>query len=64
MELLEYIERRDENSSISENFHDVELIPKTLDAPISNEVKKLKTSKADRYDKKSDTSILLVTIHK
>lgn len=41
-------ERRDEKSTISENFHDVELMPTTLDASNSNKVKKLKISKANR----------------
>jgi len=49
IDFLKNIERRNENLNNSENFHDVELMPTTLDASISNEVQKLKISKADRH---------------
>ena len=42
------IERHNEKSKISESFHDVELMPIALDASNSNEVQKLKISKANR----------------
>ena len=43
-----FIERHNESSKDSESFHDVELIPPTLDASSSSETQKLKTSKAMR----------------
>lgn len=42
-------ERRDEKSNILENFHDVELMPTTLDGSNSNKVKKLEISKANGH---------------
>jgi coproporphyrinogen III oxidase-like Fe-S oxidoreductase len=42
-------QRRNENLKISEGFHDVDVIPTTLDASTSNEMQKLEISKAVRY---------------
>ena len=43
------IQRRNKNLKHSESFYDVEVMPTTLDASISNEVKKLEISKANRH---------------
>jgi len=52
-----FIKRCNENLKPSEDFHDIEFIPTTLDASSSNEVKKLKISKADRCEKQSSDYI-------
>lgn len=46
--LEEIIERHNESLKGTESFHDVEIIPTTSDASISNEVQKLKISEVDR----------------
>jgi len=45
--ILHPIERHNEKSKPSESFHDVEIIPMTLDTWTSNEVKKFKISKVN-----------------
>lgn len=43
------IQRHNENLNNFESFHDVEIIPATLDTSTSNEVQRLEISKANRY---------------
>jgi len=52
--LEEIIERHNESLKGTDSFHDVEIIPTTSDASISNEVQKLKISEADRWKYSDD----------
>jgi len=54
------IQRHNENLISFESFHDVEVIPSTLDTSISNEMQKFKISKANVYMTKIIGSIMTI----